>query len=135
MALFSYHASQEQFSPKELLELVVRAERAGFDGAFSSDDLQPWGRAQGHSGFAWSWLGAALQATHKLTFSAITVPSGWRYHPVVLAQAIATLGHMFPGRLPWVAFGSGEAMNECATGASWPTSTARWPNGGRETHA
>jgi probable non-F420 flavinoid oxidoreductase len=125
MPLFSYHVSQEQFSPRTLLELVARAETAGFDGAFSSDHLQPWAHAQGHSGFVWSWLGAALQRTRALPFATITVPGGWRYQPVVLAQAIATLGEMFPGRLPWIAVGSGEAMNECATGAPWPSKDER----------
>jgi probable non-F420 flavinoid oxidoreductase len=117
---FSYHASHEQFPPSELLGWVQQAEAAGFDGAFSSDHLQPWSRDQGHSGFAWSWLGAALQATRKLTFNLITVPGGWRYQPVVLAQAIATLAQMYEGRLPWVALGSGQAINERAVGHGWP---------------
>jgi probable non-F420 flavinoid oxidoreductase len=120
MTSFSYHASHEQFAPGELLAWVQRAEGAGFDGAFSSDHLQPWGLAQGHSGFAWSWIGAALQATQKVTFSLITVPGGWRYQPVVLAQAIATLAQMYEGRLPWVALGSGQAINERTVGTDWP---------------
>jgi probable non-F420 flavinoid oxidoreductase len=120
-----YHASHEQFHPDELLALAVQAERAGFDAIFSSDHLQPWAPEQGASGFAWSWLGAALQATTRCTFSAITVPSGWRYQPVVLAQAIATLALMFPKRLPWIAFGSGEAINECIVGADWPAKDER----------
>jgi probable non-F420 flavinoid oxidoreductase len=123
--LVSYHASHEQFDPDELLRLAVLAERAGFDAIFSSDHLQPWAPEQGASGFAWSWLGAAMQATTRCTFAAITVPSGWRYHPVVLAQAIATLGLMFPKRLPWIAFGSGEAINECIVGADWPAKDER----------
>jgi len=118
--LVSYHASHEQFDPAELLTLAVRAEQAGFDAIFSSDHLQPWAPKQGESGHAWAWLGAAMQATRRCPFGVITVPSGWRYQPVVLAQAIATLGLMFPHRLPWVAFGSGEAINECAVGADWP---------------
>lgn len=77
--------------------------------------LQSWSPSQGHSGFTWSWLGAALQATERLTFGAITVPGGWRYHPVTLAQAVAALGEMYPGRLPWIALGSGQA-NETPTG-------------------
>lgn len=120
MTRYSYHVSHEQHSPRHLLRYVQLAEAAGFDAAFSSDHLQPWGPAQGHSGFTWSWLGAALQATQRLQFSAITVPGGWRYHPVVLTQAIATLALMYPGRLPWVALGSGEAVNEACVGAGWP---------------
>ena len=94
MARIGYHASHEQFPPSELLQLVKLAEDAGFDCAMSSDHFKPWGPAQGHSGFAWSWLGAALQAT-KLPFGVISAP-GYRYHPAVLAQAAATLCEMFP---------------------------------------
>jgi coenzyme F420-dependent glucose-6-phosphate dehydrogenase len=125
MTLYSYHVSQEQFAPSQLLRWTCLAEEAGFDAAFSSDHLQPWARDQGQSGFVWSWLGAALQATRGLRFGTITVPGGWRYQPVVLAQAIATLCEMFPGRVPWVALGSGEAVNECATGLPWPPKEER----------
>ncbi|MGY2050798.1 TIGR03885 family FMN-dependent LLM class oxidoreductase [Methylobacterium sp. JK268] len=125
MTLYSYHASHEQVAPRDLIGLVQRAEEAGFDGAFSSDHLQPWSPAQGQAGFAWAWLGAALQATRRLTFGVVTVPGGWRYHPAVLAQAVATLGQMYPGRLPWVALGSGQALNESVTGAPWPDRAER----------
>jgi coenzyme F420-dependent glucose-6-phosphate dehydrogenase len=125
MPLISYHVSHEQHAPRDLLRYVQQAEAAGFDAAFSSDHLQPWGPAQGHSGFTWSWLGAALQATQHLPISAITVPGGWRYHPVVLAQAIATLSQMYPGRLPWIALGSGEALNEACIGSGWPAKAER----------
>jgi probable non-F420 flavinoid oxidoreductase len=121
----SYHVSHEQFSPGELLALVQRAEQAGFDAAFSSDHFNPWAETQGHSSFAWAWLGAALQATTHLTFSAITVPGGWRYNPAVLAQAIGTLGAMFPERLPWVALGSGQFLNEHIVGSHWPSKQQR----------
>ncbi len=64
-------------------------------------------------------------ATTRLTFGGITIPGGWRRHPVVVAQAIATLGEMFPGRVPWVALGSGEALNECVIGTKWPSKATR----------
>src|SRR4051794_41798234 len=82
-----------------------------------SAHFAPWTPAQGHSGFAWSWLGAAL-ATTSLPFGAVNAP-GQRYHPAIVAQAVATLGAMFPGRF-WVALGSGGAMNEHITGDPWP---------------
>ena len=125
MTQYSYHASHEQFSPRDLLHYVTLAEAAGFDGAFSSDHLNPWSPSQGQSGFAWSWLGAALAITNRMSFGVITVPGGWRYHPVVLAQAIATLGQMFPGRLPWVALGSGQALNEHVVTEHWPEKPER----------
>ena len=117
-----YHASHEQFSPRELLDLVQAAERAGFERAMCSDHLMPWGAAQGHSGFAWSWLGAAM-ATTALPFGVVNAP-GFRYHTVVIAQAAATLQQMFPDRF-WIAVGSGEALNEHVTGEPWPPKAER----------
>ena len=61
-----------------------------------SDHFNPWSHRQGQSGFAWSWLGAALQAA-PLSCGVVNAP-GQRYHPAIIAQAIATLVEMFPGR-------------------------------------
>src|SRR5215216_5611370 len=110
MTLIGYHASHEQFAPSALRDLVVLAEQAGFHAAKSSDHFHPWSERQGQSGFAWSWLGATMQAT-RLPFGIISAP-GYRYHPAILAQAAATCGEMFPGRLSWLALGSGEHLNE-----------------------
>lgn len=122
MVFLGYHASHEQLPPSQLLADVQEAERSGFDGAMCSDHLAPWGLAQGESGYAWSWLGAAL-ATTRLSFGTVTAP-GQRYHPVITAQAIATLAEMFPGRF-WCALGSGEAVNEHVTGDAWPAKPDR----------
>jgi probable non-F420 flavinoid oxidoreductase len=122
MTLVGYHASHEQIPPAGLLRAVQRAEKAGFQAAMCSDHLAPWGVRQGESGHAWTWLGAALQAT-SMPFGVVTAP-GQRYHPAVLAQAIATLESMFPGRF-WPALGSGEAMNEHVTGDPWPPKDER----------
>lgn len=122
MVTIGFHASHEQLPPSRLLECVRAAEDAGFRAATCSDHLAPWGERQGHSGHAWSWLGAALQAT-SLPFGVVTAP-GYRYHPAVIAQAMATLAEMFPGRF-WAALGSGEALNEHVTGERWPDKTER----------
>ncbi len=122
MAVVGFHCSHEQIHPRQLLEDVQRAEQAGFDAAMSSDHFSPWSRRQGNSGFAWSWLGAAL-ATTTLPFGVVNAP-GQRYHPAIVAQAIGTLGAMFPGRF-WVALGSGEASNEHITGDRWPPKEVR----------
>jgi probable non-F420 flavinoid oxidoreductase len=122
MALIGYHASHEQFAPSRLLKLVQLAEQAGFDCIHSSDHFQPWGFNQGQSGFSFSWLGAALQAT-SLPFSVVCAP-GQRYHPAIVAQAIATLGELFPGRFH-AELGSGEAINEMITGTGWPAKAER----------
>ena len=122
MTIIGFHASHEQVHPTELLEAVQRAEAAGFTAAMSSDHFSPWSRRQGHSGFAWAWLGAALART-TLPFGIVNAP-GQRYHPAIVAQASATLGTMFPGRL-WVALGTGEASNEHITGDPWPRKEIR----------
>jgi len=122
MAIISYHASHEQFKPSELLSWVVLAENSGFEGVNSSDHFYPWSERQGESGFSFAWLGAAMQAT-DLPYGMVCAP-GARYHPVVLAQAAATLAEMFPDRF-WMALGSGEALNENVTGEPWPDKETR----------
>ncbi|HLV04431.1 TIGR03885 family FMN-dependent LLM class oxidoreductase [uncultured Georgenia sp.] len=116
MPSYGFHASHEQIAPSRLLRDVQQAERAGFDMAMCSDHFAPWSVRQGHSGFAWSWLGAAL-ATTQLRLGTVNAP-GQRYHPAVIAQASATLAEMFPGRF-WVALGTGQNMNEHITGDKW----------------
>lgn len=117
-----FHASHEQVHPSALLDAVRLAEQAGFGAAMCSDHLVPWSERQGQSAFAWSWLGAALQST-SLSFGIVNAP-GQRYHPVIIAQAIATLAAMYPGRF-WAALGSGEASNEHVTGQPWPRKEVR----------
>ena len=122
MTLIGYHASHEQHPPSALLGYVRAAEAAGFQGVTSADHFHPWLAENGHSGFAWSWLGAALQAT-SLPYGVVNAP-GDRYHPAIIAQAAATLAEMFPGRF-WMAAGSGEAVNEHITGQRWPPKPER----------
>lgn len=122
MVSIGFHASHEQIAPSELLAAVVAAEEAGFAAAMCSDHFAPWGRRQGHSGHAWTWLGAALQAT-SFEIGVVTSP-GQRYHPAVAAQSYATLAEMFPRRF-WAALGSGEALNEHITGEGWPEKETR----------
>src|SRR3982750_3049674 len=122
MPVIGFHASHEQIHPAELLRAVQHAEEVGFTAAMCSDHFAPWNPDQGHSGFAWSWLGAAM-ATTSLPFGVVNAP-GQRYHPAIVAQATATLAAMFPGRF-WVALGSGEAMNEHITGDPWPAKGRR----------
>jgi probable non-F420 flavinoid oxidoreductase len=122
MTIFGWHASHEQLPPSRLLACVQLAEQAGFQAAMCSDHFAPWTAAQGHSGFAWSWLGAALQAT-GLRLGCVTAP-GQRYHPAIVAQAAATLAELYPGRF-WMALGSGEAVNEHITGTRWPVKRDR----------
>jgi coenzyme F420-dependent glucose-6-phosphate dehydrogenase len=122
MPTIGFHAAHELFPPGELLDLVGHAERAGFAAAMCSDHFHPWTEGQGQSGFAWAWLGAAMQAT-RLTFGVVRAP-GQRYHPAIVAQAAATLAALFPGRF-WLAVGSGQNLNEHITGDPWPPKAER----------
>ena len=120
--MIAYHASHEQFAPSRLLSLAQAAEAAGFDAIHSSDHFHPWSERQGESGFAFSWVAAVLQAT-TLPVSMVCAP-GQRYHTAIVAQAIATLAEMYPGRYS-VELGSGEALNEMITGTAWPNKQIR----------
>src|SRR5919206_601278 len=122
MTVIGFHNSHEQVHPADLLRAVQHAEEVGFTAAMCSDHFAPWSERQGHSGFAWSWLGAAL-ATTGLPCGVVNAP-GQRYHPVIVAQAVATLAAMFPRRF-WVALGSGENSNEHVTGDPWPRKEVR----------
>lgn len=122
MTEYGFHASHEQVAPELLLDAVRAAEEAGFSQAMCSDHFAPWSTRQGHSGQAWTWLGAAL-ATTALPMGVVSAP-GDRYHPAVLAQSAATLARMFPQRL-WLALGSGQALNEHITGGRWPDKETR----------
>ncbi|MGH2981644.1 MAG: TIGR03557 family F420-dependent LLM class oxidoreductase [Solirubrobacterales bacterium] len=115
---YFHFCAHEQFPPDELIGQAVAAEGAGFDGIGCSDHLQPWWEP-GESGHAWVWLGAAGQATENVVLGTGVTPAGPRYHPVLIAQAWATLEILFPGR-PYLGFGSGESLNESPLGAEWP---------------
>lgn len=120
--VIGYHASHEQFPPGELLGHVQRAEAAGFTAAMCSDHFHPWSEAQGQSGHAWTWLGSAM-ATTRLPYAVVNAPVG-RYHPAIIAQAVATLCAMHGDRFTLIA-GSGEALNEALTGRRWPAKPER----------
>jgi coenzyme F420-dependent glucose-6-phosphate dehydrogenase len=116
--------AHERFGPDELLAQAVEAERAGFDAIACSDHLQPWwpddGRIPAHSANAWVWLGAAGQATSEVSLGTAVTAIVHRYNPVVVAQQLATLEALFPGRA-YLGVGSGEAMNEVPAGMDWPS--------------
>ncbi|HSJ67234.1 MAG TPA: TIGR03885 family FMN-dependent LLM class oxidoreductase [Anditalea sp.] len=122
MLKLGYHVSHEQFSPSSLLDLVEKAEKGGFNFALSSDHFYPWSNAQGQSGYAWSWLGAALART-SIPIGVVTCPYH-RYNPAIIAQAAATLLDMFPDRF-FMAVGSGQMLNEGIVGKAWPTKVER----------
>jgi coenzyme F420-dependent glucose-6-phosphate dehydrogenase len=117
---FGYKASAEQFAPPELLAMSVQAERLGFDDVASSDHFQPWRHHGGHSPAVMPWLGALGASTQRVRMGTSVLTPTFRYHPAVVAQAFATLGCLFPGRV-FLGVGTGESMNETPiTAGEWP---------------
>src|SRR5919202_6474544 len=119
MTEFGYTMMTEQSGPKQLVTDLVRAEEAGFDFAVISDHYFPWLESQGHSPYAWSVLGAAVEATQRIPVMTYVTCPIIRYHPVVIAQAGATVQLLSEGRFT-LGLGSGEHLNEHVVGGGWP---------------
>lgn len=120
MLTLGYKASAEQFGPRELLEFSVIAEEAGFDSVVVSDHYQPWRHHGGHSPFSFAWLAAVGERTSRVRLGTSVVTPSFRYHPSIVAQAMGTLGCLFPGRV-FLGVGTGESLNEVpAIGIEWP---------------
>jgi len=115
--------AHERFPPDDLLRQAVEAEQAGFEAIACSDHLAPWWAegdpAPNNSGNAWVWLGAVGEATSHASIGTAVTGAVYRYNPVVLAQQIATLEVLNPGRA-FLGVGSSEAMNEIPAGFDWP---------------
>ena len=116
-----YKASAEQFGPRELVELAVRAEDAGLDSVWVSDHFQPWRHVGGHAPYSLSWLAAVGERTSRVVLGTSVLTPTYRYNPAVLAQAFGTLGLLYPDRVV-LGVGTGEALNEVAAarGLEWP---------------
>ncbi len=120
MIKIGYKASAEQFDPRTLLEFGVLAENLGFRSCFVSDHFQPWRHTDGHAPFAFSWMAALGERTRAMQLGTSVVTPTFRYHPSVVAHAIATLAVLYPDRL-LLGVGTGESLNEVpSTGITWP---------------
>lgn len=114
--------AHEQFPVPELVRLGASAEQAGFDLLATSDHLQPWQANEGHAGEAWVTMAALGERTKRVWIGPTVTCPTFRYNPVVVAQAFASLSFLYPGRI-FLGVGSGEALNEEAAIGSWP----KWP--------
>ncbi|MCW3016708.1 MAG: class F420-dependent oxidoreductase [Solirubrobacterales bacterium] len=119
MTEFGYTMMCEQSPPDRLVRDLRSAEEAGFDFSVISDHYQPWVSAQGHSGYAWSILGAAAQATERIPLMTYVTCPILRYHPAIVAQKAATMQILSGGRFR-LGLGAGENLNEHVVGQGWP---------------
>jgi G6PDH family F420-dependent oxidoreductase len=120
MTQFGYTMMCEQSRPDQLVRDVRQAEEAGFDFSVISDHYQPWLESQGHSGYAWSILGAAAQATERIPLMTYVTCPILRYHPAVVAQKAATV-QILSGNRFRLGLGAGENLNEHVVGKRWPS--------------
>jgi coenzyme F420-dependent glucose-6-phosphate dehydrogenase len=121
-----WKASAEQFEPKRLLDYAILAETLGFDSVAVSDHFHPWRDAGGHAPFAFAWLGAVAARTSRVRLGTSVITPSFRYHPALVAQAIATVALLAPGGRVFLGVGSGEALNETPLGlAEWPSAGER----------
>ncbi|HEY1597604.1 MAG TPA: glucose-6-phosphate dehydrogenase (coenzyme-F420), partial [Thermoleophilaceae bacterium] len=125
MLKLGYKASAEQFGPRELVEYAVLAEELGFDTVVVSDHFQPWRHDGGHAPFSFAWLAAVGERTSRIGLGTSVVAPSYRYHPGIVAQAMATLGCLYPERV-FLGIGTGEAMNETPLGIEWPEQKERF---------
>jgi len=105
--------SHEQFPGPQLVSFAAAAEQAGFDMDWTSDHFQPWQPNEGHSMFPWVTLAALGQRTNTITLGTGVTSPTYRHHPSEVAQAFASLGVFYPGRV-FLGVGTGEALNEAA---------------------
>ncbi|HEX9993009.1 MAG TPA: TIGR03557 family F420-dependent LLM class oxidoreductase [Acidimicrobiales bacterium] len=119
-----YWLSSEEHPPGALVDNAVRAEEAGFDAAMISDHFHPWVPRQGNSPFVWAVLGAIARVTTTLRVGTGVSAPVHRIHPVVLAQAAATVEVMMPGRF-FLGLGTGERLNEQWAAQRWPRAGER----------
>jgi coenzyme F420-dependent glucose-6-phosphate dehydrogenase len=110
-----YKASAEQFDPRELVEIAVAAEAHGMESVAVSDHFQPWRHEGGHAPFSLAWMAAVGERTTTVQIGTSVMTPTFRYNPAVIAQAFATMGWLYPGRI-MLGVGTGEALNEIATG-------------------
>ena len=110
-----YKASAEQFDPRELVEIAVAAEGHGMESVWTSDHFQPWRHTGGHAPISLAWMAAVGERTSTVRIGTSVMTPTFRYNPAVLAQAFASLGVLYPDRVI-AGFGTGEALNEIATG-------------------
>ncbi len=120
MLKLGYKASAEQFGPRDLLDFGIVAEEVGFDSVWVSDHFQPWKHNDGHAPYSFAWLGALGERTSRVIIGTSVVTPTFRYHPSIIAQALGTLGVLYPGRV-MLGVGTGESLNEVpAIGIEWP---------------
>jgi coenzyme F420-dependent glucose-6-phosphate dehydrogenase len=108
----SVNLGENDYDPQAFVEAAACADKNGFGTVWFGDHIFPWYHSGKRSAFAWSVMSVALERTSGVKVGPwVTVPTGARYHPAIIAQAAATIDNMYPGRIQ-LGVGTGEALNE-----------------------
>jgi len=103
---------EKTYEPQAFVDATAFAEKQGFRTIWFGDHIFPWYHSGKRSAFVWSVMSVALEKTDQVKVGPwVTVPTGARYHPAIIAHAAATLDNMYPGRI-LLGVGTGEALNE-----------------------
>ncbi len=122
MSLAIHYNVQGCFRPPgEDLALAKDAIDAGFGGIWIGDHFLPWLDSRPYTHHPFPWFGALLNEIPDVPVgTSVTCPT-IRYRPPLLAQQIATLDNMYPGRFN-LGIGVGEALNEAHFfDGEWPS--------------
>ena len=109
---------------QDLLEFVTEAEKDGFNSCLTSDHFHPWWHDNGYGNFTWVWMAAAAERTKSMQFITGVTAAVYRYNPIIIAQAFASLDVLYSSRIG-LGIGTGEAMNEVPAGFDWPSADIR----------
>ncbi len=105
--------------PAEDITLAKQAVESGFEGIWIGDHFLPWIESRPYTHHVFPWFGALMNEVPDVPVgTSVTCPM-LRYRPPLLAQAIATLDNMYPGRFN-LGIGVGEALNEAHFIDEWP---------------
>lgn len=106
-------------TPNLLMNYAREAEKIGFDTLAASSHFHPWKHTEMYATHYLPWLSSTLERTDRIEVGpGVTCPT-FRYHPGELAQAFASMDHMYPGRV-FLGVGTGELLNEGPLGYEWP---------------
>ena len=124
MVDFGCYVAAGPHSDIEMLEYARTADKYGIDTVWCGDHFHPFGDEGSRGcGLSWVWMAAAAERTKAKIGCAVTAIVN-KYNPAVVAQAYATLGALYPGRII-LGLGAGEAMNEIPVGCEWPSARER----------
>lgn len=118
-----YNVVSNMRSPGDSIDLARYASEAGFGGIWMGDHYFPFLDSRPYCHQVLPWFGSAMAEIPDVAMgTSVTCPL-FRYEPPVLAQALATLDNMYPGRFQF-GVGVGEAVNEA------PFVDGEWPDWG-----